>query len=350
MVLPRPLGRRTRLYDSCSEVFSIAIFGDKLRLERERQGHSLAYVAQETKIRQQYLAALENEDFDSLPARVYAVGFVASYARFLKLDADKLVNEFKNIAYNNETTDIRLPEPPAEGKIFGFPVRNVLTATIFLALAIWLGNYVAGYISQHGVKEPPAIEQPSSPSIPENTTPVNQLTLGIEAKQRSWLQVTVDGKIQYAGIMEAGEKQFFSAQDKIELRTGNAGGIDLVLNGTPVDSIGGSGQVAERTFTRNSANTNDQTVPAVSPAASDSVGLNLVVQAQQKSWVQVKADGQVVYSMTMTEGELQSFMAKETIELFTGNAGGITLLLNNQPVEPLGSSGQIAEKTFSANE
>lgn len=331
-------------------MFSIAKFGDKLRLERERQGISLADVAQETKIRQHYLAALENEDFDSLPARVYAVGFVASYARYLKLDADKLVKEFKNIAYINDPVDIHVPEPVSEGKTFGFPVRNVLTATIFLAVIIWLGNYVAGYITQRAIVEPPMIEQPNTPSAPEDVAPAGELALAVEAQERSWVQVTVDGTIIYSGTMAVGEKQSFSARERIDLRTGNAGGIALVLNGKPVESLGASGQIAEKTFTQNSSGIGSPTVPAVNQPADIGAELNLIIQAQQQSWVQVIADGRMVFSRTLAEGEIQSFSAQQKIELKTGNAGGITMLLNNQPVEPLGSSGQIAEKTFSINE
>ncbi len=331
-------------------MISIANFGDRLRMEREKQGFSLADVAQETKIRQHYLVALENEDFDSLPARVYSVGFVASYARFLKLDADKLVKDFKNIAYINEPVDIDLPEPVSEGKVFGFPVRNVLAATIFLALVIWLGNYVASYISQRAIIQPPLIEQSNTDPASENNAVSSKLALAVQAQERSWVQVIVDGNVVYVGTMAVGESQSFSGQERIDLRTGNAGGINLILNGIPVESLGASGQIAEKTFTLDLNGNRDQTVPNVNQTREDAGGLNLLIQAQQPSWVQVVADGQTVYSRTMAEGEIQTFSAQQKIWLKTGNAGGIILRLNNQPVEPLGSLGQIAEKTFSAKE
>lgn len=63
----------------------------------------------------------------------------------------------------------------------------------------------------------------------------------------------------------------------------------------------------------------------------------------------MEADGEPVYAGNMAEGAKETFTAVERIKIRTGNAGGITLILNGQPVEALGTSGQIAEKTFEAD-
>ncbi|MEQ8199834.1 MAG: RodZ domain-containing protein [Syntrophomonadaceae bacterium] len=324
-------------------MIAIASFGEKLRVEREKQGYTLAQVSQETKIRQHYLSALEEEAFESLPARVYAIGFVASYARFLKLDADRLVGEFKNLAYSNEPVEPP-PVEPVPGKVLGFPVRNVLAAVVFLAVVLWLGNYVAGYIAHRGITTPPPVEQTNPPNPGSPSTPA-ELTLAITAGQRSWVQVSTDGTVQYVGLMEAGEVKSFTAKDQLGLRTGNAGGIQLQLNGKPLPSLGAPGQVADKTFTRSDTEV-DSPAATMGPVTPSTAALNLEVKALQRSWVQVKVDGQLAYSQNMAEGDLRTFTAVERIELKTGNAGGIALTLNGQPVESLGSSGQIAEKIF----
>ncbi len=327
-------------------MISIASFGDKLRAEREKQGYTLAQVSQDTKIRQHYLAALENEDFESLPARVYSIGFVASYARFLKMDADRLVNEFKNLAYTSPPVEAPPPEPVST-TAFGFPWRNVLAAALFLVVALWLGNYVADFITQRSINPPPQVQQPAPPAGQDNQTAApEQMTLSIVASERSWVQITVDGAVQFVGIMEPGDSKAFTAADEIQLRTGNAGGIELRLNGDPVVALGTSGQIADKTFTRISAGPETPAVTALSTGESPHPQLNLVVEARQTSWVQIEADGKVIYAQNMGKDETQSFMASERIRLRTGNAGGIILSLNGQPVESLGSSGQIVEKKF----
>ena len=60
--------------------------GDLLRRVREARGRALEAIADETKISTRYLRAIENEDFDALPALVYTRGFVHQFARQLKLD------------------------------------------------------------------------------------------------------------------------------------------------------------------------------------------------------------------------------------------------------------------------
>lgn len=67
----------------------------QLRKAREAKGMELKEIAEITKIRSKYLKALEEEDYRVLPGGAYTIGFLRSYARFLELDADSLVNSFR---------------------------------------------------------------------------------------------------------------------------------------------------------------------------------------------------------------------------------------------------------------
>lgn len=69
--------------------------GEALRSERLRQGRTLADAAAETRVRESYLAALEEEDFDVLGGDVYSRGFIRLYGKYLSLDAEGLVRLFK---------------------------------------------------------------------------------------------------------------------------------------------------------------------------------------------------------------------------------------------------------------
>ncbi|HUG83046.1 MAG TPA: helix-turn-helix domain-containing protein [Euzebya sp.] len=70
--------------------------GDTLRSERRRQGRTLADAAAETRVRESYLAALEEEDFDVLGGDVYSRGFIRLYGKYLGLDAESLVQQFRD--------------------------------------------------------------------------------------------------------------------------------------------------------------------------------------------------------------------------------------------------------------
>ncbi len=70
-------------------------FGAALREARQAQGLDIPAIANRLKIRSVYLRALEAEDVTALPARPFAIGFLRSYARLLKLNPDPLVATLK---------------------------------------------------------------------------------------------------------------------------------------------------------------------------------------------------------------------------------------------------------------
>ncbi len=71
----------------------MAGIGEALRSTRERRGLSIAEVAQDTRISPRFLEALESEQFDELPAPVYVRGFIRSYASYLKIESQPLLDQ-----------------------------------------------------------------------------------------------------------------------------------------------------------------------------------------------------------------------------------------------------------------
>src|ERR1700691_3682921 len=69
--------------------------GQDLRAARLRRGDDLATVSRALKIRKDHLDALEEDRFEALPGRTYAVGFVRSYSDYLGLDPVQCVGRFK---------------------------------------------------------------------------------------------------------------------------------------------------------------------------------------------------------------------------------------------------------------
>jgi cytoskeletal protein RodZ len=70
--------------------------GEALRAARRAQGRTLADAANATRVRETYLAALEQEDFAALGDDVYARGFLRSYARYLGLDPEPLLDAYRH--------------------------------------------------------------------------------------------------------------------------------------------------------------------------------------------------------------------------------------------------------------
>lgn len=83
--------------------------GAALRAIREFQGVSLQDVADATRIRQAYLAAVEDMRLDELPSRPFALGYVKAYARHLGVDAEAAVERYKSDAPDHEEGQLRAP-------------------------------------------------------------------------------------------------------------------------------------------------------------------------------------------------------------------------------------------------
>ncbi|MEK9795461.1 MAG: RodZ domain-containing protein [Alphaproteobacteria bacterium] len=119
--------------DSMQSVEGADHVGAFLREARENTGRSLADVAQILRIRWVYLQAIEDGRFDELPGAAYAVGFVRSYATYLRLDVPEVVARFKEEATGIEAPqELDFPTPVPEGR---FPGGVIVTACIVIAAA-----------------------------------------------------------------------------------------------------------------------------------------------------------------------------------------------------------------------
>ena len=60
---------------------------------------SLNDVAEELKIRKFFLQSIENEKYELLPGGVYTIGFIRSYAKYLGLNQDAIVEQLKELDF-----------------------------------------------------------------------------------------------------------------------------------------------------------------------------------------------------------------------------------------------------------
>lgn len=236
--------------------------GTRLRMAREARGLSLAQVEEETKIRRRYLAALEENRFDVLPGRVYAKAFLRTYARFLGLDGEELTREFQ--VYH----PVSLPkaEVRKEPRYWEYRPRHLLKphfVAFFLVVVTLVGlNFLYGRTTDPfppgGRQAPAAVqarEAPGRERVPPESgqaqTP--QPPKGVELvvnvmTDRSWLRVVGDNTRLFEGELMAGQSRVFQAREKITLRVGNAGAVELAVNGRELGRLGRMGQVVERDF------------------------------------------------------------------------------------------------------
>lgn len=119
------------------EVPHTVSLGETLRAKREKKKLTLEDVSRKLCIKEVYIKALEEGHYYAFPSRVYGIGFLRSYSKFLGLDSDLMVAEF-----HAETSDIKdapLDMPVIE-KHLALPSKKtlaILALVILLFVILW---------------------------------------------------------------------------------------------------------------------------------------------------------------------------------------------------------------------
>jgi cytoskeleton protein RodZ len=289
-------------------------FGDALRQARRARGLSLEDAAGETRIPFKYLAALEDQEYGPLPSPVYARGVLRAYARFLDLDPEPLLAQFRPPRARDDGPAIRPALPLAPS---GPPLSWSLLVGLLVALGAALvagylyGQYVAltdslqaperpatagGFdvpeplippwtplprptlppllvaaapagpepaeaaeapesVETPGPGTPTALPQPTAtPTPPPSPTPspLPRAAVVVEARvtERCYLQVWSDGRQVFAETVEPGSNRTFTADDRLQMRVSNAGAVQVLVNGEPQGRLGTPGQAIDVTWGR----------------------------------------------------------------------------------------------------
>jgi cytoskeletal protein RodZ len=244
--------------------------GERFRAAREARGLSLSDVAEQIRIRSVYLAAIEDENWSAIGAPVYVRGFLRTYARFLALDSEEAVAAFNG--EGRQATPPTTATPSTSYRADTTPSRNLspliwiasLVAVALIAFlvyneATWRQNSSAltATASTTQASEPVATATepadagasalPSATPQPLQGSLAQGRSIELHLSAPSWLRVTVDGNVSMEGTFPAGTDRLFHGKNA-SLRIGNAGGVELVVDGKNIGTLGAMGDVVERTF------------------------------------------------------------------------------------------------------
>ncbi len=170
--------------------------GAALKSAREFRGLTLQDVADSTRIRRAYLAAIEEMRLDELPSRPFTIGYVRAYANALGLDGEAAVDRFK--------LDEPAPDEPLRAPVGvrrdGDPrVMAIVMVGLLIVGAIIMWNIAQRSMSEQapppptapeaadiGLSPAPAQVGPFALGAPlpapvESTTPTPYVTPGLEA-------------------------------------------------------------------------------------------------------------------------------------------------------------------------
>ena len=241
--------------------------GNILRCERLRQGLRLEQVTERTKIRQPLLEAMEANRFDRLPAGFLTRSFILQYARTLNLDYEQLIACFKE---HFEAPVLPMPVPL-------HMKASVLPSIAWLVVAVVFGGGVSSFWenaresssdariasmhhAQTRAQAEPLVEKQrqlkapthdegrptvSSGQIDRNLSPgaSGVMRVVFSASEPVWISIESDGNHVYSGTLAGQEDKEFEASGKMIALIGNAGGLEVQLNGKPIRPLGQHGQV-----------------------------------------------------------------------------------------------------------
>jgi cytoskeletal protein RodZ len=247
--------------------------GETLRQARLDKGVSLADAARDTRIRRGYLEALEAEDAAALPPAVYTRGFLRTYAEYLGLSAQSMVDLFQPTARPEPAPSLR-PAVPRVAIPRQIPLRPViygLSSIVFIALLGFAWNWyqdVQHSLNQgdstlrsvRGTPTPPgarlptplaiALASPSPTAVPTpepspSPTPViNGILVEFRATARVYVEAAVDGKQAMAETLAAGTQRTLPlAQSSVVMRASNGSAVDITVNGMHQDPQTATGPV-----------------------------------------------------------------------------------------------------------
>jgi cytoskeletal protein RodZ len=277
--------------------------GPYLRGLREAKGMSLDDIARSTRVGRRHLEALESDTFGELPAPVFVKGFIRAYCEFLDSSSEEALG-----LYRETTGEPAAPHGPLRPLLAPRPQRAgplAISIILFVALGVSLfalrlglqssrkdtsmvstpakeearkatASVSASSAGKPGADAPgtpsaaptpaaPAASAPaaalapsSSPAAPSASAPAPASpSATVEAKpgnhhlivraiEPTWLRVQVDEGQVAEELLQTGAVREWNATRRFTLTVGNAGGVEIDLNGKRMPSLGAKGAVIQR--------------------------------------------------------------------------------------------------------
>lgn len=223
--------------------------GAKLAQARQMLGLTLDEIAERTKVRRDYLEALEAMNVKYLPGRAYTVAYVKSYAQIVGLDAQALTTQFLHesaLAREDAQPQLRNPESkPRRERPWLMALVIALAAAGFLGWQALRGNQPA-QTAAVGPAVPaetsaPAAEDPvitTAPVAPAGPQPLIELT----ANAPAWLEVRgPDGTIFLSRDLKAGDRYRPDVGAGWTLHAKDGGAFTVTIDARPVGTLGEKG-------------------------------------------------------------------------------------------------------------
>jgi len=272
--------------------------GSSWRERRESMGKTIDQASAELHIARRYLAGIEEGDFGDFPDRVFSVGFIRSYAKYLSQDPGPVIAE-----YEQKTGSSDEGENPAQLR-FGWVERErergSRRATYTIAAgAVLLVGVILAWVSLRTERRP---LPPAPPAV-----------------------VAVPSPPAVGNAAKTGDNDAVAAPSGVDKM---AAPVPLQTDTSPTPAEPSSSVAAV-----------GATGPLVGP-------FQLFLEASEQAWVMYSFDDGDPIDVTLYAGDKISIHATRRITLKLGNAGGVAGTLNGRRLSPFGERGQVRKFDF----
>ena len=389
----------------------MARLGDALRERREQKGVTMQQAAEETRIREKFLQAIESGDYQSLPGAVYTKGFLRNYAQYLGLDAEEMQALYTGERGGTDPARTFSPMRPLVKRSFIFTptvlIPVLVLGGVLLFIAYFYYQFTSFAVAPHVDITDPSGDAVSSTAeylVKGKTNPDGRITVSVSPGLDALGDVkpASDGTFSVNVPLKPGpnhvEVRVLDAAGKLATATrtitlvpatGNER-VPLIVeqpaNGTTYTNaaVTVSGRVDPSASTPITSLTVNGLPATIGPDLRFSVPLTFpggpqtirVVAKLQNgaemqesrtvtiayttaivtvriiggdAWIQVVVDGQAQpgTGKIFPSGSILPFNGK-TVSVRTGNAGMTYLSFNGQDLGKMGELGQVTERSFSS--
>ena len=240
--------------------------GSMITKARKDAGLSIDDLSAATNIRGTLLREMESNNFSQCGGETYARGHLRNIAIKLNVEPQIFLTAFEDEQMHVDRTmqdllveNSVMREPKEARKVSWKVLVTISIASLFVA---GLAQIIVSNDSAPDI--PVAVEESATPTAsPEATTatevvPTEEPTVstgqGVEViinavRAKSWLFVSdSSGRVLFSGQIPQGVTKTFSSDAQLNLKIGNAGGVDLSVNGKKIDSLGVDGQVVSVSY------------------------------------------------------------------------------------------------------
>jgi cytoskeleton protein RodZ len=312
--------------------------GAGLRAVRRQSGLTIDDVAERTRIKKNFIQAIEAGDFAALPGSSYAQGFVRSYAEALNLDSGQVLD-----AYRRELGAAKLDRPlsfpiPAADK--RTPRRWILGLGIVAGVCIYLAWAVLQDRQYTASREVPPVPQSIlsvAPPVPEPPVIAQPPVL---APPRPAAAETAPSAAPPAPAVAAMSSPAPAAPPAVAVEPSTP------APGVPQPPV----SVANPSMPPPplpQAAANPPPVRVAGVYGADGADVRTVVKATQRAWIRVRtSQGQTLFQRTLEPSEVYRVPNQGDLVLDAGNLGGIEVTIDGRNLPVLGAS-SVARRNIS---